>query len=164
MKLLPKNMITNLLIKINLINTLIIFSLGFVSSQSSLVVNKTTFPDQFKSSFNNNIIHKENYVLVESTGLNKLVIPFHFDKTKTEFESDSLLKINPKKIRSVEYIYYSNKDKKYQAKLNNARVDTLLSLYKNRFKSAKGAYYSTIILSSEHVVRTQFTGFVFSRT
>ena len=162
MKLLPKNLITNLLIKITLINTLIIFSLGFVSSQSSLVVNKTTFSDQFKSSFNNNIIHKENYVLVESTGLNKVVIPFHFDKTKTEFTSDSLLKINPKKIRSVEYIYYSNNDKKYQAKLNNARVDTLLSLYKNRFKSAKGAYYSTIILSSEHVVRTQFTGFVIS--
>ena len=83
MKLLPKNLITNLLIKITLINTLIIFSLGFVSSQSSLVVNKTTFSDQFKSSFNNNIIHKENYVLVESTGLNKLVIPFHCDKTKT---------------------------------------------------------------------------------
>ncbi len=162
MKLFINNLSSRFLVIITLTNTLIFFIVVSVQSQTTVIAEKTTFSEELKNSFHNNVIHKENYVLVESTGYKKVIIPFHFDKTKTEFSSDLLLKINPKKIRRVEYIYYSNKDKKYQAKLNNARIDTLLSLYKNRFKSARGAYYSTVVLSSEHAVRTQFTGFVIS--
>mgnify|MGYP001305768984 CR=1 FL=1 len=162
MKFICKTLFTSNLSSFILINTLLIFIFASAQAQSVVNVDKSTFSDQFKNNFQNHVIYKENYVLEESTGLNKVVVPFHFDKTKTEFRSDSLLKINPKKIRSVEYIYYTNKDKKYQANLNASRMDTLLSLYKNRFKSAKGAHYSTVILSSEHPIRTQFTGFVIS--
>jgi len=146
--------------KLYILISLFIFSNNSLSQKNTTDKIVSKYSNVFKNQFYNNTIHKENYVLVEETGLSKLVIPFYFDKSTTKFNSDSLLKIRPFKLRKIEYIFYSNKNKNYQAKLNNARIDTLLSLYKNRFKNANGLKCSTIILSSTHSIKTQFTGFV----
>lgn len=114
----------------------------------------------YQDLFSNNVTYKKNYVLVEKIGLKKIVIPFYFDKTTTSFKADSLLKISPKKIRKIEYIYYVNKDKKHQNKLNTARIDTLINMFKKRLKHTSNVQFSTIILSNEHSIKTQFTGFV----
>ncbi len=114
----------------------------------------------YQSLFNRQIHLKENYVLVEDAGLKKIVIPFHFNKTTTEFDPKQAMLIDPRKIRDIEYIYYENNSKSHQEKLNNERIDNLLSLFGPKLKHVDAAAFSTIILSNEHVSRTQFTGFV----
>lgn len=83
------------------------------------------FGMDYYSLFLNNEHHRENYILVDDYGLKKTLIPFVFNKSITHFEAKSLLKLDPRKIRSIEYIHYENLNKKHQENLNRSRIDTL---------------------------------------
>jgi hypothetical protein len=125
-----------------------------------LLGSMSLFAVDYVELFNRQIHLKENFVLVEDAGLKKIVIPFHFNKTTTDFDSKNTMGIDPRMVRNIEYIYYENSSKSHQEKLNSQRIDTLLSLFGPKLKNVDPSAFNTIILSNEHVSRTQFTGFV----
>jgi hypothetical protein len=125
-----------------------------------LTIGQWVNAEVLQHKFLNNITVKENYVLVDEAGLTKIVVPFHYCKTTTDFIPKRLLRINRKRIRKVEYVRYENRNKKYQEQLDVARIDTLNNMLRNRLKLGMHIAYSTIILSNDHIDRTQFTGFV----
>lgn len=125
-----------------------------------LLGSMSLFALDYVELFNRQIHVKQNFVLAEDAGLKKIVIPFHFNKTTTDFDPKNTMGIDPRMIRNIEYIYYENNSKSHQEKLNNQRIDTLLSLFGPKLKNVDTDAFNTIILSNEHVSRTQFTGFV----
>ena len=118
------------------------------------------FGMDYYSLFLNNEHHRENYILVDDYGLKKTLIPFVFNKSITHFEAKSLLKLDPRKIRSIEYIHYENLNKKHQENLNRSRIDTLVSLLGPKINNINPSVYKKIVLSNEHITTTQFTGFI----
>jgi len=134
--------------------TLFIFTLVGISPAMANSLNENLF---------NETLVKNRYSLVEEVSIKKIVIPFEYNTAISNIERLSLLKLPYRNILKIEYVYSENHDISHQNKLNNQRLDSLNSLFRNRLNRIyKNTELITIIQTQKEDRRELFNGFVIS--